>query len=243
MKLFLLTLFLCGNYALYGARIGLCIMATGKYISYAEKLIESARIHFCKNHEVIYFMFTDGALPAVEDVVRIEQKRLGWPYDTMMRFHAYYAAQGLFKNLDYLFAVDADMVFVNTVGDEILGDLVATLHPGYIGTCGTPEVRKISTAYIKRKDRKQYFCGGFYGGKVQTLLEYWKTAIQNIDDDLKRGIIAVWHDESHWNKYLVEHKPTIVLSPSYCYVMAYKKRLPYVPRLVALDKNHEELRK
>lgn len=223
-------------------KIGLCIMATGKYLSYAEKLITSARTHFCKNHEVFYFVFTDGQLQNTgPDIVRIEQKRLGWPYDTMMRFHTYYTVKELLQEMDYIFAIDADMIFVNTVADEILGDLVATLHPGYIGKPGTPENRKVSRAFIPARKRRQYFCGGFYGGKTESLLTLWKTLIYNVDDDLSRGIIAVWHDESHLNWYFSQHVPSVILSPSYCYV--YEYRLPYVPRLVAITKNHAELRK
>jgi hypothetical protein len=32
----------------------------------------------------------------------------------------------------------------------------------------------------------------------------------------KIGIVARWHDESHWNRYLIDHPPSLVLSPSYC---------------------------
>ena len=40
---------------------------------------------------------------------------------------------------------------------------------------------------------------------------------EQIDADSTRGITAVWHDESHWNRYLVDHPPTLELSPSYCW--------------------------
>jgi len=231
----------CSVGALHSAKIALCVMATGKYLAYAERLIASARTHFCKEHEVFYFVFTDGQIQDTgADIVRIEQKRLGWPYDTMMRFHAYYGVRELLQEMDYIYATDADMLFVNTVGDEIFSDLVGTLHPGYVGKRGTPETRKISKAFVPMRKRKRYFCGGFYGGKSQRVLELLKTAIENVDDDLSRGIVAVWHDESHLNCYFTKHKPTLILTPSYCYV--YEYNLPYVPRLVALTKNHAELR-
>lgn len=226
-------------------KIGLCIMATGKYLEYAERLITSARTHFCKNHDVYYFVFTDGTLKDTgTDIVRIEQKRLGWPYDTMMRFHAYYDARELLTEMDYLFASDADMLFVDTVGDEIIGDLVATLHPGYYNkprSQYTYENNKNSKAYVKKKEGKYYVCGGFYGGSAAAMLEYWKTVIDNVDDDLSRGVVAVWHDESHWNRYCIDHKPTKLLSPSYCYPENWN--LPFHKRLLALDKNHNEMRK
>lgn len=38
-----------------------------------------------------------------------------------------------------------------------------------------------------------------------------------IDEDAARGITAVWHDESHWNRYLIDREPSLILSPSYCW--------------------------
>jgi hypothetical protein len=34
--------------------------------------------------------------------------------------------------------------------------------------------------------------------------------------DEKKGIIALWHDESHLNRYILDKKYKLV-SPSYCY--------------------------
>jgi histo-blood group ABO system transferase len=244
MKSFLLFVFLFVTSA-QAARIALCIMATGKYLSYAEQLIASARTHFCVGHEVLYFVFTDGTLQDTGgDIVRVEQKRLGWPYDTMMRFHAYYGAKELLQKMDYIFCSDADMLFVHKVGDEILSDLVATRHPGFYNkprSQYTYETRKESHACINGDEGTWYVCGGFYGGTVKEILSYWERVIQDVDDDLKRGMIAVWHDESHWNRYCVDHRPTKLLSPSYCYPERWK--LPFRKRLLALDKDHGALRK
>ena len=122
--------------------IGLLIVATGKYIQFAEPLIDSARTHFCPGHNVTYFVFTDGQIthPA-HDIVTVYQKKLGWPFDTMMRFEMYDRHREKIKIMDYLFALDADMRFVDTVGDEILGELVGTQHPGQSGKNATYETR------------------------------------------------------------------------------------------------------
>ena len=107
-------------------------MATGKYTVFLVKeLVESADAYFLPGYHRTYFIFTDGHVPQADNVVRIEQKRLGWPYDTMMRFSVYWNAASYFEKIDYLFACDADMLFVNMVGDEILGERVATRHPGF----------------------------------------------------------------------------------------------------------------
>lgn len=232
---------LCSVSICSASNIGLMVAATGKYVLFVPPLMESARKYFCQGHKVTFFVFTDGQLPESSDCVRIEQKRLGWPYDTMMRFEMYAKQANILKGMDYLFACDADMLFVDKVGNEILGDLVATQHPGFVGKRGTYETRPDSLAYIPSSEGKIYFAGGFYGGSYKEVMSLTTELTRRIYADLGRGIIAVWHDESHLNRYLIDHNPTVVLSPSYCYPESWK--LPYVKRLLALDKNHSEFRK
>ena len=251
-SLFRLIVFLCSLVSITAcssqqppkrAKVGLCIVATGKYDVYAESLIESARLHFCKNHDVTYFVFTDGNVQEASDVKKVYQKRLGWPYDTLKRFHVYEANKEVFKDMDYLFATDADMRFAGDVGDEILGKRVATLHPGFYAKPGqcSYEKNKRSTAYVSKREGKTYYCGGFYGGSREEFLKFISTAIKQIDSDLQWNHIAVWHDESHLNRYFIDHPPTVVLNPSYCYPESWN--LPFDKKLLALDKNHSEMRK
>ena len=169
--------------------VGLLVVATGKYISFVHPLIESARKHFCRNHRVTYFVFTDQELDPPEDVVRIDQRRLGWPYDTMMRYQMYLDHWEKLSKQDYLFACDADMLFVGDVGDEILGKRVATLHPGFVGKRGSYETNSRSKAYIGAKEGSCYFAGGFYGGERDSFLHILTTNMEHIEDDLKRGLL------------------------------------------------------
>ncbi len=213
-------------------------MATGKYVHFVPPLIQSAREHFCKEHQITYFVFTDGILEPASDVVQLYQTKVPWPYATMMRYHAYASYRDVFSQQDYLFACDADMLFVDTVGSEILGDRVATLHPGFIGKRGSYETNPISTAYISDQEGEFYFAGGFYGGTVKEFLHIIDTNIHNIEIDLSRQYIAVWHDESHWNRYCIDCPPTLILYPAYLYPESWV--LPYPRKLLALDKNHAE---
>jgi hypothetical protein len=38
-----------------------------------------------------------------------------------------------------------------------------------------------------------------------------ESILENIQDDLARGVIAVWHDESHLNRYFYDNPPALVL--------------------------------
>lgn len=229
--------------SIYAHNVGLLIMATGRYIEFVPPLITSARKFFCTSQKVTYFIFTDQSTDNIiaDDVKVIYQKRLGWPFDTMHRFLVYLKNWESLKDMDYFFACDADMRFVDTVGDDILGDLVGTRHPGYVSKRGTYETNEISTACVKRNEGKCYFAGGFYGAKRQAFLKLLQTLTTNIDTDLKKKFIAIWHDESHLNRYFIDNPPNIILSPEYCYPESWE--LPYKKRLIALDKNHAEWRK
>ncbi len=240
--------------------IGLCIVATGKYIQFIKPLLDSAEQYFCPDHKKTYFIFTDATEPALESLLKSTynnriiityQKRLGWPYDTLMRFATYNEHKQLFASTDYMFATDADMLFVNTERDEILGDRVATNHPGFeknIPLWGSEppyDRNPKSTAYIPYDAGTYYYAGGFYGGTTKEFISMAHALANNILIDLNTfNYIAVWHDESHLNRYFIDHEPTIILDRSYCYPEnGEKKGYPHcIPKLLALDKNHTEIR-
>ena len=74
------------------------------------------------------------------------------------------------------------------------------------------------------------------------MLKLLKTLVRNVDIDLKNNVIPKWHDESHLNRYFIDHTPTVFLSPSYCFPLGEDS--PFEPKLVTLiNKPAEELRK
>ncbi len=102
--------------------IAVLVAATGKYIKFIPPLISSAKKYFCRNHNVTYFIFTDGFLEESESIIKVYQKRLGWPHDSMLRCQMHYGISERLEKMDYVFTIDADMRFVDFVGDEILSD-------------------------------------------------------------------------------------------------------------------------
>jgi hypothetical protein len=42
------------------------------------------------------------------------------------------------------------------------------------------------------------------------------------------------------NRYFIDNKPTKILNPSYCY--GESMNIPFERKLIALDKNHSEIR-
>ncbi len=240
--------------------IGLCIVATGRYITFVQPLLDSAEKYFCPTDKKTYFIFTDASesdlrplsdSPYKDKIVLLFQKRLGWPYDTLMRFSIYDFYKDFFAATDYMFATDADMLFVDIEKDEILHDRVATQHPGFEKNRplwgGEPPYDRNpnSTAYIPHNLGNHYFAGGFYGGKTSEFIRMITTLTHNILTDLEQHkYIALWHDESHLNRYFIDNIPSIILDRSYCYPEnGQQKGYPACsPKLLALDKDHSAMR-
>ena len=155
-----------------------------------------------------------------------------WPMPTLMRYHLFLQQEEELKNFDYIFYIDADMRITDWIGEEILGDgLTAAVHPMYYlrqNYLPPYEPNLESSAYIPRPGRIMeengkkrfeplYFAGGFQGGKTEDFIKAMKEMRKTVDDDFSRNYIAIWNDETHWNKYLFGTSPKVVLNPSYIY--------------------------
>lgn len=226
-------------------KIGMVVIATNKYTQFIPPLMKSAQRFFMPGHDVRMFVFTDGTVPPHPMITRIEQEHMPWPHTTLQRYNIFHKHREQLSEMDYLFYSDADMRFVATVGDEILPDtdtgLVGTEHPGfYGGRQGTYETNPLSMAYVVPGKAKTYYAGGFNGGTSQAFLKMAEYIAGNVTTDLNNDIIAIWHDESHMNRYFIDHPPK-TLSPSYCYPESWN--IPFEKKLLALDKNHGDIRK
>ncbi len=223
-------------------KIGLLIIATNKYSRFLQPLITSADKFFVKNEDVTYFIFTNQNLEieSNRNIIKINVDHKEWPWMTLGRYKIFSDNSEKLSNMDYLYYCDADMRFVSDVGDEIISERVATQHAGYYGTRGTPETNSLSLACVFPHEQMQYFAGGFNGGTSEEYLKMANHISNNIDIDYLKNLIAVWHDESHMNRYFIDNPPTKILDPSYCY--GESMNIPFHRRLVALDKNHSEIR-
>lgn len=225
-------------------KIGLLVIATGKYDRFVMPLLDSVAKYFMKKHDVTAFVFSDSKTMVREELTLIHHPHEQWPNPTLKRYHTFDKHKEMLMGMDYLYYCDADMLFVSKVGDEVLPEgngLVATEHPGFFGgRRGSYEKRPLSTAYVSPSEGTCYYAGGFNGGSSSSYLKMAAEIKNRIDIDLKENIIAVWHDESHMNRYFIDYPPKKILSPSYCY--GESMNIPFKKRLLALDKNHTEIR-
>ena len=203
-------------------------------------------------------LWTDISYTSINATI-FKTEPLEWPMPTLMRYHLFLQQEEKLKEYDYLFYIDADMVIVDHIGDEILPKegLMGAQHPMYALRAGyVPpyEPNPESTAYIampgrivevdsKKRFEPLYFAGGFQGGKTEKFLEAMKVMRKRIDEDFTKNYVARWNDESHWNRYLFENPPEVVLNPSYVYpdslIAQYYVKVwgrNYSPKIITLTK-------
>lgn len=233
-------------------KIGLLLIATGKYDVFLQPLIDSVDKYFFKDDDVEIYLFADKVPNFLHSnrlkIVHIPIEHKPFPYSTLYRYKYFWQNKDCIKT-DYVFYCDADMLFVDHVGHEILPDntsgLVAVNHPGFAktGGWGSLNVFKESLAYVSPENRGPYCAGGFQGGTLDNYLNVCRNLSENITTDENNGVIAEHNDESHWNSLLssigYQKEQVKILSHEYCMSDA---DISGSPKLLALTKDHKYFR-
>lgn len=204
-------------------KIGILFIAAGRYICFWKDFYKSCEKYLLTNHEKTYFLFTDADIKKIPaNVVLIKHDPLGWPYETLLRFETFLKAEDQLKEMDYIYFINGTMKPVAKIGDEILpskeeGLMVVQNQWHYKidpDKFQSYERNPQSTAYIPYGTTRQNVIGGFNGGTKEAYIEMIHKLAENTQKDLKNGIIAVLHDESHLNKYILDKK-VLTLPPNY----------------------------
>lgn len=236
------------------------------YWPYVKQVIEDCNKNFLSDHrlniELSIFLWTDLPEGTTYGATVFPTDPQPWPTPTLMRYHLFLQQEETLKDFDYLFYLDADMRVVAPIGREIMGDgLTAAEHPMYaLAKRFVPpyEPNKDSAAYIPRlglvttdadtgnqRFKPLYAAGGFQGGKTADFIDAMKAMRKTIDADFdQRNYVAIWNDETHWNRYLFGYSgPLTILSPSYIYpdslIKEYYEPIwgcSYEPKIITLTK-------
>lgn len=220
----------------------ICILtiATNKYLQFVERLLDDVEKHFLNGHEIQCLLFTDHEVETSDNVKVSQIGHKPWPEPALKKYNYINSEAEYLKGFDYLYLFDADVGIVDTVGEEVMHDLVGVLHPYKIlepKEIYPYEKRKESTAYVSDENHNRYYAAAFVGGKSENFLQMARIISERVEEDERNGIIAKWHDESHLNKYFNENPPA-GLSPSYMFPeeLIGHPQYPFEPKIVALKK-------
>lgn len=218
-------------------KIAICYICTGKYSVFWDDFFTSFEKRFCVHSEKHYYVFTDAkelAYSSLKNVHVIYQKNLGWPDNTLRRYEMFLKIKEALLKHEYIFFFNANSYCAETITEEeflpVEEQFLVVQHPFYYKKSSNdfPYDRNIdSTAYIPFGEGTYYICGGINGGKAEAFMSLSETINSNIQLDDKKKITALWHDESHINKYIIGRHDYKLLSPAYCYPEEVKGELPF----------------
>lgn len=190
-------------------KVALILIATGQYRNYLVPLIESAKKYFVP-HEIL--LFTDECNFDVSKQVKYE--RLGFPKDTLFRYHTILSQKEWLLQFDQIFYLDTDTLIMSNVGKEIFSNGITAMRHPWVTSRFEENIK--STAYVDKTKASIYYQACIVGGKTNEFLNMCDVLNTNINKDYDNGIIAICHDESHLNRYLFDNPPTKVLPSIFC---------------------------
>lgn len=232
-------------------KVAIAFIGTSKYLNFLPEYYEKIQENFLPNTEKTFLVFTDGEGDYPEDIKVYPQEHLEWPYITLTRFEIINKAREEILKHDWLIFLDADTLVVDKVLEEdFVSDkpLFGVWHPCH--NLGMPphnklpgafETNKLSLAYVDVEQELPtvYYQGCFWGGKVPEVLELIDELQSRVTKDLENDVIAVWHDESHLNKYFLENKDKVkTFGPEYAYPEVFSKYCEFSPKIVHLAKDN-----
>lgn len=229
------------------AKVGILYICTGRYTVFWPDFYRTFQKKFLPGSDKTFFVFTDAErldYDDAPDVRRICQKALDWPYSSLLRFKMFVSQQAALEQMDFLFFANANLICSQTVTEaEFLprpqrGErLLVVQQPGFWDKkplfCSYDRNPKCR-AYIPYNCGRVYVSGGLNGGTAAAFLALCHELARRTEDDLARGVIARWHDESQLNRYAAERSDYRLLTPAYWYPEGWD--LPFEAKIVVRDK-------
>lgn len=235
--------------------VALTVFAVGRYLdAYLETFLNSSEQHFMLGLPVTYYIFTDAPenIPTISlgpqrSIKSIKVDRHSrWQDISMMRMKSIsdIIESEIRHHFTHVFCLDVDQQFVGRFGSEALGDSVALLHTYYYRlpkNMFTYDHNPLSKACMDTGDF--YYHAAVFGGTWENVKAITEACFQSIMEDKEKDVEALWHDESHLNKYFWLHKPSRILSPEYCFDEKIGHAADIrVKRLLWAPKDYERLR-
>lgn len=188
-------------------------ICTGTYSILWKDFYESAEKYFLCDAEKEYYVFTDDPKIIEGKIERVHpyyRKRMGWPYDTLLRWDQICSIQDKLSTYDYIVFCNANMEFLDSVEAKCLENadftLWSTSTEEELPDKMPLERRSESRAYVPYGGEiEKYVSGRFILGKADFFLEMSRILRDWTAQDLGNGVIPVWHDESMENAYFYHY--------------------------------------
>ncbi|MCM0717987.1 alpha-1,2-fucosyltransferase [Parabacteroides sp. W1-Q-101] len=208
-------------------RIAIVYLAIGKYDVLWDEFYRSCEEYLFPDAVKHYFVFTDSERLLALDLPNVSLSFRGdggWAMNALAKYDCMLSVREQLKTFDFLFYINANYKIQEPIYcNEILAtaengylsvlsfDFFADRHPDTYTYDRNPRCR----AYIPYGKGTRYYQACFYGGRTSEMLALAIWCAESTRIDLSNGIMALWHDESYLNKYLLERHPKVI-SMAYC---------------------------
>lgn len=194
-------------------------ICTGGYSVFWKDFYDSSEKFFLTGARKEYFVFTDAKELIQNKDDRIHSfycGKMGWPYDTLLRWDRICAIQDLLAEYDYIVFCNANMEFLSEIPSHIFEDTDFTLWSSTKDLDSADQLplerRPESRAYIPYGTPvKKYVAGGYILGRSEPFLRMSRELRDWTAQDLQNGIIPIWHDESLENAYFYHNRNNVTV--------------------------------
>lgn len=228
--------------------VAILYICTGRYSIFWQNFYKACEENFLLDCQKHYFVFTDdAAILEIKDerIHPVLQEIEEWPFPTLHRFDYFLRIKSELLQFDYVMFWNSNILVKEKIyADEFLPraekneKLFVVQHPGFYNKKPdeiTYDRNPKCLAYIPYGSGSFYFWGGANGGEASEYIKMCEILADRIRKDYENGVIALWHDESHLNKYMYEYKePFRILPPDYGYAEDWD--LPFEQKVLILDK-------
>ena len=235
-------------------KVAISFLGTGKYLDFLPKYYENIEKYFLPNSDKTILAFTDGELDEVPENIKVfSQEHLNWPYITLKRFEIINKAREIISNHDWFVFIDGDALVVDRIEEEDFftdKPLFGVHHPCHYLKMpphnqypGAYEITENCNAAVdlEKYQPKVYYQGCFWGGRTPEVCAMIDELEYRVRDDLRRNVVALWHYESHLNKYFIENPDLVhTYGPEYAFPEVFKDQCTFEPKIVHLAKNNSQ---
>lgn len=238
------------------------VIATNRYVDFLPASLESICLNLFPDSLGQVLVFTNDEkfeYKPVGNRIKIQKiliPNYGWPDATLRRYEIFSKYWDQVSG-DYVIYIDVDAI---VVGKPLLGELITKMkaenagvfvveHPGYFKRDwktwvaarrknGIWETNRKSSAFVPLIHRRKYFAGGVWGGERLQLSHMITKLEKNVAEDLKLGIVALSHDESHLNSWATKND-SLKLGPSWVFAPGYSNLSGITPIIQVIHKPEE----
>lgn len=208
-------------------RIAIVYLAIGEYDVLWDEFYQSCEEYLFPDAGKQYFVFTDSKRFLAMNLPNVScffWKDNGWAMNALSKYDCMLSVREQLGVFDFLFYINANYKVLEPIR---CNEILATADNGYLSVLSfdflgdrhpdtfTYDRNPLCQAYIPYGKGTHYYQASFYGGRVSEMLALATWCATSTRIDLSNGLMALWHDESYLNKYLLGCHPKVI-SMTYC---------------------------